>query len=153
MYAHFFIITVSTKMKVKPSKPRSSLQHYTAKDFMEVCEHELSSNMNQICFWRESLYHGAFSRRVTSWMCFSCFANQSGRTCFACYNETCLFKRISGWGYRVCPSCFNSTENSVIDVETDQKEDGIEAIFIGTKTRRILSTSGVYSFLFRTVLF
>ena len=100
------------------------------RDVMEMFDNALTPSLNQMCYCKATLKRSYWTRPVHYWRCRSCFANQSRRVAFQCCNGECSFKRASGWVYRVCPSCFEWTENSNFYDETDEKGHGMERTLI-----------------------
>ena len=117
----------------------------------ETLDNALQITESQRCYCEEPLDRRLWNRPYSgSWRCLSCFTNQSGRITFRCPNDTCLFKRHSGWIYRVCPSCF---WNSAIHHETDEKDDEMKDTFIALKIkRRISMISSDSLFLFQCLI-
>ena len=108
-------------------------------DVVQVFQNALSIPMNQMCYCKRPLTRARFNRPFPDWRCKSCFAIQSRRVVFQCSNDKCLFKRHSGWIYRVCPSCFEWTEYNNFCEETDEKEDMMENTFIYRKINRCIN--------------
>ena len=100
------------------------------RDVIEILDSALKLSLNQMCYCKAILKRSHWRRPVHYWRCRSCFANQSRRVAYQCCDDECSFKRVSGWVYRVCPSCFEWRENNNFCDETDEKEDGMERTFI-----------------------
>lgn len=99
-------------------------------DIMEMFENTVSMNMNQMCYCKTPLKRSFFKRPFNDWWCLSCFSKQSGRVSFDCNNDQCVFKRLSGWSYYVCPTCFEWTDINDNSDETEKREDGKETTYI-----------------------
>ena len=114
------------------------------RDVMEMLGNAFPLSLNQMCYCKAPLERGKWNRPFKDWWCLSCFAKQSGRVQFNCNNDQCLFKRLSGWSYLVCPTCFECTENDIRRENMDEKEDEIQKAFIGSKVTQVLDTIGMF---------
>ena len=115
------------------------------RDVMEMLDNAVPVSMNQMCYCKAPLERAKYKRSFDDWWCLSCFAKQSGRVQFNCNNDQCLFKRLSGWSYIVCPTCFERAENDVLRDNMDEKGDGIQEAFIGSKVTQVLDTIGMFN--------
>ena len=120
------------------------------RDVLEMFENVLSDSINQMCFCKTPLERFVVERDkrpAGDWICKSCFACQSGRVAFFCFNDQCIFQSVTECpGYMICSSCFYREDNCVRGDESDQKEEVNQNTFVGNKVIQMLSIIGIFNF-------
>ena len=115
------------------------------RDVMVMFNNASKLSLNQMCYCKAILSHSHWTRPVPYWRCKSCFAEQSRRVAFQCCDDECLFKRITGCVYRICPSCF-------LQKGMGAKEDEIQNAFISSKVTQVLNAIGTSNSCFSNIL-
>ena len=95
---------------------------------MNPDQKSLAVALNQKCYCQGTLERKRWDE-ADGWGCTMCGNNQYGRISFVCTTNSCLFKRVAGRTFYICPSCFNrnddiSNDSMEIGDEDDRKDDG-----------------------------
>ena len=132
-----FVFVVFPILKVRPEEVGGGKALNDIKSNFELMlgSTERPAYLTQMCYCKAPLARAVFERPLKDWRCSSCFSNQSGRVHFRCDAEFCIFKRLSGVAYQVCPSCCRSTEEDSMD----EKDEDIENGFISRKMNRSIN--------------
>ena len=112
----------------------SEMTDSVAQSFISALDDAKSMQLNRICYCQRSLKQlttGAADSAEL--LCRSCWRFQSLSEAYGCNNEQCVFKERMEMEFRICPSCYNTTN------QNDEKEDDSQRTPIERKTTASLS--------------
>ena len=80
--------------------------------------------LNTICYCHQSLKE-FISSQLSNFKCRLCWEPLS-KSCFICWDGSCVFRRISGMQFLICPSCYQQDEH----ITFKDTDEGRKQVFV-----------------------
>ena len=96
----------------------------------------ITVQLSTICYCNQPLIEGTSGQDLSEYKCRSCW-KPLAYSSFDCNNKSCIYKRISGQQYVVCPSCYQQD----VYITSDETDEGRKLAFVSKLRSEITSTS------------